>query len=165
MQALCMNVCRELNVREALSGVQDFEVIVENMDHVLEDTSDLANFGKLVELLHSGPKIHGVERKQFQLSDGTRGDVFRALLLAIRENPARRDFNYEEITLRVRSICGEAAPVGSSITSSLGHMANIAREHAGEGSVLEWEEEVLNIVDPYFAFYLRGSGKLASLGR
>jgi hypothetical protein len=165
MQALCMTVCRELDLREALPRLQDFNVTADNMHHILEDTSDLANFGTLVELLHRGPKIHGVERKQFELSDGTKGDVYRALLLAICESPPRRDFNYEEITLRVRGVCGETAPVGSSITSSLGHMANIAKDHAGEGSVLEWEEEVLNIVDPYFAFYLRSSGKLAALRR
>lgn len=163
MQALCMNVCRELDLREALQEPRNFDVTADNLHHILEDTSDLANFGKLVELLHSGPKIHGVERKQFELSDGSQGDVYRALLLAICENPPRRDFNYEEITLRVRGVCGELVPVGSSITSSLGHMANIAKDHAGEGSVLEWEEEVLNIIDPYFAFYLRSSGKLASL--
>ena len=164
MQALCMNLCRVANLREAMPKKERLEVDETSITETLKDASDFANFAKLVQLLHSGPKVHGTERKQFSLTDGTEGDVYRAILLAIASDPPARSFTYDDVLGRVKAVCSATAPVGSSVSGSLGHMAAIAAEHYPDGPVLEWDEDVLTIIDPYFAFYLRASTKLEALG-
>lgn len=164
MQALCMNLCRNLNVRTELDFMTKFEVSEEVFASTMEDTSKLANFASLVRGLHDGPKKHGKDRKIFSFSDGSRGDVYRATLLAISRGDAKRDFSYDEFMGRVRNICLGEAPTGSSVQGALSHMHNIAHEMS-TSPVLDWEEDNLTITDPYFAFYLRASRQLEKIKR
>ncbi|MFE8872385.1 hypothetical protein ACE4RV_04315 [Acetobacter persici] len=163
VQALCMNLCRISGIRERKLKKEDVNVDEEFFQDALKDTSDFTNFSNLVELLHSGPKVHGMERKQFDLTDGTKGDVYRAILLAIKKDPPSRQFDYDLILQRVKDVCVNESPSGSSISGSLGHISSIATEQTGMGRVLEWDENHLTIIDPYFSFYLRSSDKLSLL--
>jgi len=165
MQALCLNLCRVKDIREPLVEHRRVDVSEEDFKKVFEDTADFASFSKLVELLHAGPKVHGVERKQFNLQDGSTGDVYRVLLLAMKSDPAKRSFTYDDILQRAKAVCIEDAPVGSSVSGSLGHMVSIAEQQGDNEAVLDWDEAHLTIVDPYFAFYLRSSNKVGSLGQ
>lgn len=164
MQALCMNLCRNLGVREALDDPAYFDITNEVFSSTMEDTSKLANFASLVRGLHDGPKKHGKDRKLFDFSDGSRGDVYRATLLAISQGEPKRDFGYDEIMGRVKAVCVGEAPTGSSVQGALSHMHTIAHENF-RSPVLDWEEEILTITDPYFAFYLRASRQLGKLQR
>src|SRR6266566_3645219 len=47
----------------------------------------------MLNALHAGPKQRGTERKQFNFTDGTRGDVYRCVL------------PYEDILGRVKEVC------------------------------------------------------------
>lgn len=164
MQALCMNLCRNLSVREELDESTYFPVSEEVFASTMEDTSKLANFASLVRGLHDGPKKHGKDRKIFSFVDGSRGDVYRAILLAVSLGEARRDFSYDEIMSRVKSVCVGESPTGSSVQGSLSHMHNIAHEMS-ISPVLDWEEDILTVTDPYFAFYLRASRQLDRIQR
>lgn len=163
MQALCMNLCRIVNLRKSLDKMQKVSTNSEALLEAKKDTSDFANFSSLVDALHSGPKIHGMERKQFDLTDGTQGDVYRAILLAMKSDPPSRHFSYDQIIQRVKDVCIKDTPTGSSISGSLSHISDIAKDMAGGGKVLEWDDNILTIIDPYFSFYLRSSDKLIKI--
>ena len=120
------------------------------------------DFSSLVEGLHAGPRQRGVERIQFDLIDGSRGDVYRCVLLALKQDPARLMFTYDAMLNRVRRVCTSEHPAGSSISQALGQMNDIA-EKLHTTQVLEWDEDTLDIVEPYFLFFLRKSPKLAAL--
>lgn len=163
MQLLCRNLCQELQIRERQKALENIEIDGQSLQQVFERASQFANFSSTLRAMHSGPKVRGSERKQFQFFDGSTGDVYRAILLAIKKDPRALTFSYDEILERVRSVCYEDSPSGSSITSSLSQMEEIADSSGGE-TIIDWDEDVLTIVEPYFLFYLRCSNKIDQLG-
>jgi hypothetical protein len=117
----------------------------------------------MVNRLHAGPKLRGAERKEFKFNDGTSGDVYRSVLLAIKTDPPNLTIPYDDMMRRIRQqVCIEDAPSGSSVSNTLGHMTDIAST-VQVAPVIEWEEETLHIIEPYFLFFLRNSKHLRQL--
>jgi hypothetical protein len=131
---------------------------------VLERTSTIADFSTLLGVLHAGPKQRGTERKRFNFVDGTQSDVYRCVLLAIKADPASLSFRYDEMLKRTVNVCKSDSPVGSSVSESLAQMAKLART-VQEAPVIEWDDDVLDIVEPYFLFFLRCSPYLSTLAK
>jgi Archaeal ATPase. len=163
MQAICYNICLKLGITEPRLERQPIEFTQEIFESVLQNTTNFAVFKTTVDLFLQGPKVHGVERKQFQFTDESQGDVYRAILLAVKSDPPCRNFSYDDIISRVKSVCIDSVPTGSSISSSLSQLMEIGNKTVGEFSILEWDESYLTIIDPYFYFYLRNSKILNQL--
>jgi hypothetical protein len=115
--------------------------------------------------LHAGARTRGVERKLHHFTDGSRGDVYRAILLAISQDPGQLSFSYDDIMKRVRGICYGEAPSGRSVAGTLEQMLLIAEEVQPGTSPLAWDEDNLDITDPYFLFFLRWSAKLSEVAK
>jgi hypothetical protein len=158
MQSLCLNFCLEKGIRnkgdlrEAISDA--------NISATLERTSLQTDYSRTVEKLHTGAKERGTQRKEFSFSDGSKGDVYRAILLSLVENPPRLSFDYDEIMSRIKIVCKGESPVGSSVQLALSQMDGIAKELNREYPILEWDDDKLEITNPYFMFYLRASNKI-----
>ena len=162
MQAICLNFCFERNILETnISNrmVNESEI---NFLQILERTSTTSDFSTMLNTLHAGPKLRGTERKIFKFVDQTSGDVYRCVLLALKANPASLSFRYDEMLKRTREVCVDDSPVGSSVSESLSQMAKLAKTVQDEPTI-EWDEDVLDIVEPYFLFYLRCSSHLLRL--
>jgi len=164
MQAICLQFCFARRVTETLDDHIRIDIDEVAIRQILESTSVMTDFSRMVSTLHAGPKLRGTERKPFKFSDGTSGDVYRCVLLALRGNPAALSFRYDEMVKRVQSICIGESPVGSSVSESLAQMGKLART-VQEAPVIEWDEDVLDIVEPYFLFYLRCSPHLNRLAQ
>lgn len=162
MQAICLNACFELNVRSKLALHQKFTKSRETGDRIYERTATSTDFRSLVDVLDSGPKTRGTERKTYKFRDKTDGDVYRCVLKAVASDPPKLSFPYAEILQRVQSICTDDEPVGSSITGSCLHMSKLSLEKFPKERVIDWDEQkqVFDIPDPYLLFYLRWSGRL-----
>src|SRR4051794_34403060 len=93
----------------------------------------------------------------------TRGDVYRCVLLAMKSDPPSLTFPYDKILARTQAVCKGDSPSGSSVAKSLGQMQRLARTIQPESSVIEWDEDVLDIVEPYFLFFLRSAPNLGRL--
>ena len=165
MQTICLNLCFETKILDTLSRQERIDVNDFTLGQVFERTSTFMDFVSLVEALHAGPKQRGIERKQFAFTDESHGDVYRSVLLAITGTPPKLAFNYDEMLRRVRAVCRGESPVGSSISQALVQMHSIADSVQPGGKVIEWDENVLDIVDPYFLFFLRSSPILRDLAR
>lgn len=163
-QTICLNLCRNIGVTSTRDNFEEINVSDEALSSSLLDTTQFTNFSKLLTSLHSGPKTRGSERKVYDFSDGKKGDVYRTILLAIQKNPISSFFSYHDITDRVRSICSDEFPSGSSITQCLEQMKIIAEQVQPSHQVLDWDGDTLTIVDPYFLFFLRCSEKMNHLG-
>jgi hypothetical protein len=162
MQAICLNFCFENKIQETLPIQQRVEVNFVAVDNILERTSTLTDFSSMLSTLHAGPKQRGTERKEFEFVDGSNGDVYRCILLAMKADPPRLAFTYDEMLQRTRSVCKNASPVGSSVAQALSQMDALAAT-VQEAPVIEWDENVLDIVEPYFLFFLRCSPYLQKL--
>ena len=165
MQQICLQACMRLEVDEKSKRVRDLPVSEDTLVKIFEQASTTTDFSSLLEGLHEGPKQRGSARNQFEFKDRTRGDVYRCILLALRESPARLSFPYAEIYDRTRNVCSNDAPAGSSVASALEQMRDIAKDLERNSQVIEWSDDVLDIVDPYFLYYLRCSPRIASLAK
>jgi hypothetical protein len=162
MQAICLNACFELGVRQKADERTALTPTKPERRNIFERTAAATDFRSLVDVLDSGPKTRGTERKTYKFSDDTEGDVYRCILKAVAADPPRLSFAYDDILHRVREICVADEPVGSSITGSCLHMSKLALEKFPKERVIDWDEQklVFDIPDPYLLFYLRWSGRL-----
>ena len=156
MQAICLNLCFELGIRDWRTAHERVPVDDAAIARALERTSTQTDFSSMTSVLHAGPRQRGMERKEFVFKDGSNGDVYRCLLLAMKADPPRLSFSYSEMLARTSSVCVGDSPVGSSVSTSLRQMDYLAKT-VQEASVIEWDEDVLDIVEPYFLFFLRSS--------
>jgi hypothetical protein len=115
--------------------------------------------------MHTGPKTRGTERKVFSLTDFSTGDVKRCILLALASDPPRLNLPYNELSRRIQNICRTDTPQAASIYQACSQMSKMAEDMYPSQRVVEWDDSdsLLDIIDPYFLFYLRWSGKLDSL--
>lgn len=165
MQSLCLNLCREMDIYEELPKPERREVDDKTLRKTFERTSLTADYSSVVKGLHSGPKERGQERKQFSLVDGSKGDVYRVVLMAISSDPPSLTFDYDEINSRVSKVTKDEKPSGSSVNQALTQMDTpLAKNLSPRVPIIEWDENNLNILEPYFLFFLRSSPKLRQLG-
>jgi hypothetical protein len=162
MQAICLNYCFETKTRESFQTKTRLDVDFVTMQNILERTSTMTDFSSMIAALHSGPRQRGVERKEFLLADESKGDVYRCVLLAMKADPPRLSFPYEEMLKRTRAVSIDESPSGSSVAQALAQMDKLS-ETIQEAPVIEWSEDVLDIVEPYFLFFLRCSSYLHTL--
>ena len=169
MQAICLQACYHLGLRVAQERQVAIRLDDEKFRAIMESTSLQSNHSSLVSRMHQGPKIRGTERKEFTFSDGTKGDVYRCLLLAIAQDPPTMDLPYTELMKRVERVCVNDSPVGSSVKEACMQIAKFALDMYPTQRIVEFDEETgtdtLSIVDPYWLFYLRSSPKLNSLAK
>jgi hypothetical protein len=162
MQQICLQACFVMNVRAR----QDKRVVLsfsaEQIRLIFEQTSASADFRSLVDVLDAGPRTRGTERKIYRFIDATSGDVYRCVLKALAADPPTLAFPYDELLQRTHNICLGESPVGSSITGTCLHMAKLAEDKFPNERVIDWDDQkqVLDIPDPYLAFFLRWSGRL-----
>ena len=162
MQAICLNACLDLEFREPQASLVNYSLAPPERSSIFERTASTTNFRSLVDVLDGGPRTRGTERKTYDFSDMTEGDVYRCILKAIASDPPKLSFSYDEIVRRVNDICMTEPPVGSSIVGSCVQIAKLASEKFPKERVIDWDEtkNVLDIPDPYLLFYLRWSGRL-----
>jgi hypothetical protein len=166
MQAICLQACFTIRHHEVAASVADRDLTADELCQTYEETSTRTDFASLIRSMHAGPKIRGTERKEFQLSDGSRGDVYRALLLALRADPPALSFQWNDLSRRVQATCKPDFPQAASLSTACAQIAKIGKEMYPNQRVVDWEGDpanLLSIEDPYFLFYLRWSDKLASL--
>lgn len=167
MQAICLAVCRHFNVRTTSYGTINVALQQHILKQILEDTSLRTDYSSLLRDIHQGPRTKGQPRDRFNLTDGSNGDVYRCLLLALRQSPTRFQIGYGELIERVGTVCADRQPTSASVQNACRQITKIAVEHSSAQRIIEWDERsgsgTLSIVDPYFLFFLRNSNKLDDL--
>ena len=97
-----------------------------NLKEVLAITSTSSDYKTLVSAMHNGPQTRGTERKKYNFIDGSRGDVYRCILLAIQQDPPVMELPYSVLMDRVKKICVGDAPVGRGVTEACGQISEFA---------------------------------------
>lgn len=167
MQAICLETCRYIDVNTAQQNRGEFNITPAQRIEIMRETSAIADFRSLCEVLDSGPRTRGVERKEYKFKDGGTGDVYRCVLKAMAANPPTLSFSYEELIKRLEGLCQDESPAGGSVIGTCQQMDKIAREKFPNERVIDWDDSksILDISDPYFIFYLRWSNYLQKPAR
>jgi hypothetical protein len=162
MQALCLYACFVMQTTEQLAKREPRTLTERDQVQTCRLTSTVTDFRSLVDILDAGPNPRA-ERKTYELANGTRGDVYRAVLKAIAGDPTALHFRYDDLMQRLASVCVGETPQGSSIVGACAHMSKLADDQLPTHRVFDWDDarQVLDLPDPYFLFYLRWSGRLA----
>lgn len=163
MQYLCLNTCFELGVREASNAEVRFDYNEELIANICQRTVQSADYASVVTQMKDGPKVRGSDRKLYRTRGGWDGDVYLLLVKALSVNPPQLTFRYNSLIDRISGVCVRSSPSGSSVTSACEQSAKIVNNSARD-RVVEWdpENDVFDIRDPYFLFYLRWSGAAGS---
>jgi hypothetical protein len=168
MQRICLDVCFDLGFRQEQKERAALNLDRTRLQSILEQSSTHADFGTMVANMHQGPKTRGTERRMHKLIDGSEGDVYRVLLLALAHGVPTMSLPYTTLMEKIEAVCTGDLPSGGSIVQSCRQLDAIAKRIAPTERVLEWDDQELtgtmSVVNPYFLFYLRCSRKLQTLG-
>jgi hypothetical protein len=169
MQRICLDVCFNLGIEKEFNEIKDLDFTPQQLQTILQQSSTHSDFGTMVANMHQGPKERGSERHVHKLVDGSSGDVYRVILMALSYDPPVMELPYSALKERIEKICKEDGPSASSIVQACRQIAKIALRIAPKERVLEWDDleltGTMSVVDPYFLFYLRRSKKLDALAR
>jgi len=161
MQALCLQLCFDLDLRESKDERKNYKASDITIAHALERTSTRTDYSSLLKQMHAGPRTRGTERKEFEFTDKSRGDAYRACLLALMADPPAMEYNYADLLDRISTVCLSEKPSGSSVTESLKQIAGFAELMHPKQKIVEWDADAASgtfaIIDPYFLFFLRSS--------
>lgn len=163
MQLLCLQACLALDLRVRSPERREFRVPETKLRQIFEQTSATTDFRSLVDVLDSGPKTRGQERKVYSFKDGSSGDVYRAVLKSVAADPPKLSLDYGELLARSANVCRGDSPSGSSLVGTCLHISKLALEKFPTERAIDWDEQtqILDIPDPYLLFYLRWSGRLS----
>ncbi len=167
MQCLCLETCFALNIRDTQIDFRDLHVEEDLRREIMEEVATRTDFSSLVRTCHSGPRSRGRNRSTFTFSDGSAGDVYRSVLLSLASDPPSLGFPASSISTRISNICKSEIPTAGSVYQACSQLAAIALTQCPEQRIIEWDDDnkILDIVDPYFLFYIRWSNQLASLAK
>jgi hypothetical protein len=162
MQALCLNICFEEKVRERRAHLTMIKTTLGLIERVCQRTAIMTDYSSTVEKLRDGPRSGNRDVKHY-LSNGNKVcDVYALILAAISVNPPELTIRYQNLNKRLGSICQGEPPSMSSIAAACIHLTGVAND-AENKVVMEWDtaNDVLDIRDPYFLFYLRWVASIA----
>lgn len=156
MQALCLNICFEENIVERQERLQTLKADLGLIERVCSRTAAMTDYSSTVEKMKDGPKTLAQERRAYLLRDGSIRDVYYIVLKAIALNPPELTIRYQNMENRLTSLCSAETPSRSVVTAACAYMLSVAND-AENKVVGEWdgENDVLDVRDPYFLFYLR----------
>lgn len=165
MQQICLQACFVMGIRQRVGDPLVLNFSADQFKAIFEQTSSTTDFRTLVDVLDAGPRTRGTERKIYTFHDKTSGDVYRCVLKAIAADPPILSFPYDELLRRTHDVCIGESPVGSSVVGTCSHMAKLAEDKFPSERVIDWDEQtqVLDLPDPYLAFFLRWSGRLMEM--
>ncbi|HCF3474847.1 TPA: hypothetical protein NIC52_006056 [Pseudomonas aeruginosa] len=156
MQALCLNSCFEMGIRERAAETATPTTNLSLIKQVCTRTAQTADYTSIVNLMKDGPKTRGTERNSYLLKTEEVCDVYPLIVKAIALAPPELTIRYANLQQRITSLCAKDTPSGSSVTGACGHMCSIANASEGR-NILEWDatHDVLDILDPYLLFFIR----------
>lgn len=158
MQQNCLNLSYEYNIDEDLLVVH-IEDNKKVYNAFIETTRDYENYNPVLRKLITGPSQGRDKRTQYKLRDGTHLDIYHVILKMLEEDPPLISIDITEIQRRINSVLsiGEKAPSPLTISNTLTQIQKILQETGEMFQILEWREQKLYILDPFFLFYLRWS--------
>lgn len=108
----------------------------------------------IFEKLAKGKDSRGQERNVLELKDGQSTDIYGAILLTLKHSRLSRKVDFKELSSEMGRLIRNAPPA-SSVSQTLGHLADIAEQNRGQGDpAITYIKPELEIVDPVLSFYI-----------
>ena len=155
MQEFCSNLCKFNKITETLRlpGVIEGVPKGDFFSGIAEVIASKADY----ELLARGPRQRS-DRKKRLFVDGTHGDTYKAILVALANTGPKTTVEYELLRSKLKTVLViDDLPQLQQVTRALSQMEKLSSLSEGQPRILEWDpiSNTLYLLDPYFAFYLR----------
>jgi len=148
MQEFCRNISKLM-----INGKIIDSQLIESMFREIAE-----NIGRpIFEKLMKGPRQRN-DRIQRLLKTGENVDIYGLILAALAHmKPGLISIEYEELRQSIREIIASQLPQLHEVARVLKYMSNIAATDESSAPVIDFDEneKKLNIMDPFFAFYLK----------
>ena len=156
MQAICLELAREVGAREALADPVTFTLDKARVSAVCAKlASNRADSSSTIEQMRKGPPTRGTPRKSYSDADGVQRDVYELLIESFKLDPPKLKFTSDELQARVNSL---ARTEVASVWESVRHMTEIANNMSKERKLdFGGDQRWVSILDPYLFFALRWS--------
>jgi hypothetical protein len=152
VQDICSRTCAVNDILHTQE--EERELINVNMDIILEDVAKNSGF-PTYDRLKRGPQTR-TDRKPRNLKQGGTVDIYQAIMLAVAYAGPKVRTEYDELRSSLRDLLADGAlPQKNEITSSCGHMSQIAKNELSHAEPIEWYDDGLVISDPFLLFFLR----------
>lgn len=157
MQHLCLEICRYLQVKRPQEGIQSVSLDKSELSDIAQHVALYTESKSIFQVLQQGPHVRGTERTIHRFKGGPQGDVYELVLHALWQDPPILSFPMPVLRERVSSVLLHGGTVGASLQNAVRNMAKLNQERMPDQRVIEWDEErqTLDILDPYFAYYMR----------
>ncbi len=154
MQEFCVNICKFNQISETapaplmLTGNPKSEFFT-TIAEIITSKTDF-------ELLARGPRQR-TDRAKREFIDGSIGDIYLAILVALANTGPKTTVTYEELRSKLRIVLKGDLPQLQQVSRVLAKMQELSSLSEGKPRILEWDNisNTLYLLDPYFAFYLR----------
>lgn len=157
MQFLCLQICFGLGLREVASQPRNLSPANQLAEKVLSDAARSIDHRVLAEAIVQGPSERGSSRKDYEYKQGGFGDIYSCIVSAFFQDPPLRSIPLNEIMSRLEELLIAPLPPRANVLDTCRRMARIAQKLSPLDYAIDWHEESqrLEILDPYFLFYLR----------
>lgn len=156
MQQNCLNLAFTLDVDED-PNIHEINDMNDAKEAFLETTRDYENYEMVIRKLTTGPSQGREKRTQYQLKNGASLDIYHVILYMLAEDPPNVSIDINEILQRITNVlaAGQRTPSSLTISNTLSQIQRILHGTGEMFQILEWREQHLHILDPFFLFYLR----------
>lgn len=159
---LVQNFCSELCLRNDVTATVDEikELDGSSLDLIFEETAKQFGFPNY-EKLRKGPQSRK-DRQKRKYKNGSEGDVYSAILLAIGKTGPKLETTYDQIRSALRDILAEGTiPQKHEVVKALSQMTRIAKKEIEGEPILEWVQSdgKLYITDPFLLFFMKWSSQ------
>lgn len=156
MQQNCLNLSYVLGIDQdpSTNKVDKANYIHEAF---VETTRDYENYDSVIKKLLIGPSQGRQKRTQYALRNGEKLDIYHVILHSLAKDPPSVIIDMEDLQQRIKETLDviERIPNSLTISNTLSQAQKILHESGEMFQIMEWREQQLHILDPFFLFYLR----------
>lgn len=156
MQQNCLNLAYILNVDEdpAVNTVGNIELIKRAFVFTIRD---LEFYDSVLQKWTQGPSKGRDRRSKYQLLNQQEVEIYQLILYALAEDPPSTSIGISDLQRRIASILdrGVRVPAPLTLSNTMANIQKLLNELDEMYRVIDWRDQELHILDPYFLFYIR----------
>lgn len=153
MQEFCYHLCLENNI-EVKQDIPTQLHVPLDYEYFFREIVETSTSKVIYEKLVSGPPSR--ERKERYFKNGSEGDIYQAVMIALSELLDLTPITTDDIRRKLQDILEpRSVPQKNQISNVLSQMTKIAKDDIEGEPAIDYQDESIFIVDPFFSFYLK----------
>jgi hypothetical protein len=166
MQLICLNAAAQVGIDAARDDGLILQFDLPSIRKVLLRAHGTVDRERIFSILDQGPDERGNPRNRYPMIVLGDGDNYEITLAAIALSPPASSLTWnggsDNLLRRIDRVCTDhtTKPAKGQITRAIEQMQALAIKNLSNQPILEWSSSTgLQILDPYFIFFLRWSEK------